>query len=101
MRSVMSAVAIGGLHRHVCTSPFTWRAHPNAPGSRSANARLRPRSAHHIELVHATRDAPVAQFQTGRASAQDPLQAEIPLAYLEHNAAALASRRDVTVAQRN
>jgi len=58
-------------------------------------------NAHHVELMHAIRDAASAQFQTGRASAQDPLQAETELAHMEHDAATLASQRDVTVAQMN
>jgi len=58
-------------------------------------------NAHHVELVHAIRDAAAAQFRTGRASVQDPLQAETQLAHLEHDAATLASQRDVTVAQMN
>jgi outer membrane protein, heavy metal efflux system len=58
-------------------------------------------NAHHIELVHAIRDAAAAQYRTGRASVQDPLQAETQLAHLEHDAATLASQRDVTVAQMN
>ena len=58
-------------------------------------------NAHHVELMHAIRDAASAQFQTGRASAQDPLQAETELAHMEHDAATLAAQRDVTVAQMN
>jgi cobalt-zinc-cadmium efflux system outer membrane protein len=56
---------------------------------------------HHVALMRAMRDAATAQFQAGRASAQDPLQAEAELAHMEHDTAILASQRDVTVAQMN
>ena len=55
----------------------------------------------HIELMREMRDAATAQFQSGRASAQDPLQAEAELTHLEHDALILASQRDVTIAQMN
>lgn len=58
-------------------------------------------NAHHVELMRAMRDGATAQFQVGRASAQDPLQAEAELAHMEHDTAILASQRDVTVAQMN
>jgi cobalt-zinc-cadmium efflux system outer membrane protein len=58
-------------------------------------------NAHHVELMGAMRDAAMAQFQVGRGSAQDPLQAEAELAHMEHDTAILASQRDVTVAQMN
>ena len=58
-------------------------------------------NAHHVELMRAMRDAATAQFQAGRASAQDPLQAEAELAHMEHDTAILAAQRDVTVAQMN
>jgi len=58
-------------------------------------------NAHHVELMRAMRDGATAQFQAGRASAQDPLQAEAELAHMEHDTAILASQRDVTVAQMN
>jgi len=56
---------------------------------------------HHVALMRAMRDGATAQFQAGRASAQDPLQAEAELAHMEHDSAILASQRDVTVAQMN
>jgi outer membrane protein TolC len=56
---------------------------------------------HHVELMRAMRDGATAQFQVGRASAQDPLQAEAELAHMEHDTAILASQRDITVAQMN
>src|SRR5258708_7404979 len=58
-------------------------------------------NARHVELMRAMRDGAMAQFQAGRASAQDPLQAEAELAHMEHDTAILTSQRDVTVAQMN
>ncbi|HEY4157711.1 MAG TPA: TolC family protein [Polyangiaceae bacterium] len=58
-------------------------------------------NAHHVELLRAMRAGATAQFAAGRGSAQDPLQAEAELAHMEHDAAVLASQRDVTVAQMN
>ena len=58
-------------------------------------------NAHHVELMRSMRDGATAQFQVGRGSAQDPLQAEAELAHMEHDTAILASQRDVTVAQMN
>ena len=58
-------------------------------------------NAHHVELMRSMRDAATAQFQVGRGSAQDPLQAEAELAHMEHDTEILAAQRDVTVAQMN
>jgi outer membrane protein TolC len=58
-------------------------------------------NAQHIELMRAMRSGATAQYETGRASAQDPLQAEFELTHMEHDAVILASQRDVTVAQMN
>ena len=58
-------------------------------------------NAHHVELMRSMHAAAVAQFEAGRASAQDPLQAEFELTHMEHDTVILASRRDVTVAQMN
>ena len=58
-------------------------------------------NARHVQLMRAMRDGAMAQFQAGRASAQDPLQAEAELTHMEHDSAILASQRDVTVAQMN
>jgi outer membrane protein TolC len=55
----------------------------------------------HIELMRAMHGAAIAQYEAGRASAQDPLQAEFELTHMEHDAVILASERDVTVAQMN
>jgi outer membrane protein TolC len=56
---------------------------------------------HHIALVRDLKAAALAQFESGRGSAQDPLQAEAELTHMEHDAVILASARDVTVAQMN
>jgi outer membrane protein TolC len=56
---------------------------------------------HHVELMRSMQAAATAQFEAGRGSAQDPLQAEFELTHMEHDAVILASQRDVTVAQMN
>jgi cobalt-zinc-cadmium efflux system outer membrane protein len=58
-------------------------------------------NAHHVELMHSMHAAAIAQFEAGRASAQDPLQAEFELTHMEHDTVILASQRDITVAQMN
>jgi outer membrane protein TolC len=58
-------------------------------------------NAHHVELMRSMHAAAIAQFEAGRASAQDPLQAEFELTHMEHDTIILASKRDVTVAQMN
>jgi outer membrane protein TolC len=58
-------------------------------------------NGHHVELMRAMHDAALARFESGRGSAQDPLQAEFELTHMEHNTVILASRRDVTIAQMN
>jgi cobalt-zinc-cadmium efflux system outer membrane protein len=58
-------------------------------------------NAQHIELMQAMKAGATAQFETGRGSAQDPLQAEAELAHMEHDAVKLRSQREVTVAQMN
>jgi outer membrane protein, heavy metal efflux system len=58
-------------------------------------------NAHHVELMRSMQAAATAQFETGRASAQDPLQAEFELIHMEHDAVILASQSEVTVAQMN
>jgi outer membrane protein, heavy metal efflux system len=55
----------------------------------------------HIELMRAMRGGATAQFESGRGSAQDPLQAENALAHMERDAAVLGSERDIVVAQMN
>jgi cobalt-zinc-cadmium efflux system outer membrane protein len=56
---------------------------------------------HHVELMRSMHAAALAQFEAGRASAQDPLQAEFELTHMEHDTVILASQRDVAVAQMN
>ncbi len=58
-------------------------------------------NAHHVELMRSMHAAAIAQFEAGRGSAQDPLQAEFELTHMEHDTVILASQRDVTVAQMN
>lgn len=58
-------------------------------------------NAHHVELMRSMRAAAAAQYETGRGSAQDPLQAEFELAHMEHDTVILGSQRDVAVAQMN
>jgi outer membrane protein TolC len=58
-------------------------------------------NASHVALMRAMHQSAVAQFGTGRGSAQDALQAEAELTHLEHDAVVLATQRDVTVAQMN
>jgi outer membrane protein TolC len=58
-------------------------------------------NANHVELMRVMHSAATAQFEAGRAPAQDPLQAEAELAHMERDTAILASQRDVTVAQMN
>lgn len=55
----------------------------------------------HVELMRVLRASAAAQLEAGRGSLQDPLQAEVELAHLEHESAVLASQRDVTVAEMN
>jgi outer membrane protein TolC len=55
----------------------------------------------HVALMRAMHAGAIAQFESGRASAQDPLQAEFELTHMEHDAVIFASKRDVTVAQMN
>jgi cobalt-zinc-cadmium efflux system outer membrane protein len=58
-------------------------------------------NAEHLELMRAMQAGATAQFEAGRGSAQDPLQAESELAHMEHDALRIASERDVVVAQMN
>ena len=53
-------------------------------------------NAHHVELMRSMHAAAIAQFEAGRASAQDPLQAEFELTHMEHDTRRprLAARRD-------
>jgi outer membrane protein TolC len=58
-------------------------------------------NAHHVALMRSMQTAATAQYESGRGSAQDPLQAEFELVHMEHDTLILASHRDVTVAQMN
>src|SRR5271154_5940558 len=58
-------------------------------------------NAHHVELMRSMQAAATSQYEVGRGSAQDPLQAEFELTHMEHDTIILASQRDVTVAQMN
>jgi outer membrane protein TolC len=58
-------------------------------------------NAHHVVLMRSMQAAATAQYEAGRGSAQDPLQAEFELTHMEHDAVVLASRRDITMAQMN
>jgi outer membrane protein, heavy metal efflux system len=58
-------------------------------------------NAHHVELMRSMQAAATAQYEVGRGSAQDPLQAEFELTHMEHDTLILASQRDVTVARMN
>ncbi len=58
-------------------------------------------NGHHVEVMRTMRAAAMAQFESGRGSAQDSLQAEFELTHMEHDAVVLATQRDVTVAQMN
>jgi len=58
-------------------------------------------NSHHVESMRVMQGGATAQFESGRGSAQDPLQAETELAHMEHDSAILASRRDIVVAQMN
>ena len=58
-------------------------------------------NAQHQALLRELKAAAVAQFVSGRGSAQDSLQAETELTHLEHYAVVLATDRDVAIAQMN
>ncbi|MGH7326853.1 MAG: TolC family protein, partial [Polyangiaceae bacterium] len=56
---------------------------------------------HHVALMRELKASALAQFEGGRGSAQDPLQAEAELAHMEHDAITLEADREITVAQMN
>ena len=58
-------------------------------------------NAQHVDLMRSMRGGALAQFEAGRASAQDPLQAEFELTHMEHDAVILVSKRDIAMAQMN
>ncbi|QRK11489.1 TolC family protein [Archangium violaceum] len=58
-------------------------------------------NAHHEEVLREMRRAAEAQYVAGRASQQDPLQAEVELGMLERERLMLESQREVLQAQLN
>jgi outer membrane protein, heavy metal efflux system len=58
-------------------------------------------NAEHVELMRSMQTAATSQFEAGRGSAHDALQAESELTHLEHDAAMLEANRDVAAAQMN
>ena len=58
-------------------------------------------NAHHVALMRSMQSAATIQFESGRGSMQDSLQAEFELAHMEHDAVTLATQRDVATAQMN
>ena len=58
-------------------------------------------NARHLELMRALRSGVASQFESGRAGAQDLLQAESEMTKLEYDTAVLSAQRDVVTAQMN
>ena len=58
-------------------------------------------NAEHGRLLSDLKKSAEAQYTAGRASQQDPLQAENEIAHLQHEGVVLESERDVVVAQLN
>lgn len=58
-------------------------------------------NAKHYDLVSEIRSAAQGQYAAGRASQQEPLQAEVELAHVEHDRVVLESRHSVIVARMN
>jgi outer membrane protein, heavy metal efflux system len=58
-------------------------------------------NAQHVVLMRSMQAAATVQYEAGRGSSRDPLQAEFELAHMEHDAVVLASQRDVAIAQMN
>ncbi|MFZ1865525.1 MAG: TolC family protein [Polyangiales bacterium] len=55
----------------------------------------------HRQLIEDIRASAMVQYEAGRVSQQDPLQAEVELAHIIHERVMLESQRDVIVAQIN
>lgn len=55
----------------------------------------------HASLLRALKESAEIQYEAGRASLQDPLQAEVELAHLDHERILLESRRNIVIAQLN
>lgn len=66
-----------------------------------AVARSLELNAEHSALVQEIKLAAQAQYEAGRASQHDPLQAEIELAHIDHERIRLMARRGVLTAQMN
>lgn len=58
-------------------------------------------NAEHEALVNAIADVATVRYATGHAPQQDPIQADLELAHIEHEKVVLASQRDVVAAQIN
>ncbi len=58
-------------------------------------------NAHHVAVVEELKSSAEAQYAVGRASQQDPLQAEVELAQMQRERAELQANRDVLRAQLN
>ena len=58
-------------------------------------------NSQHVQLMQSMRTAASTQYEAGRGSANDALQAEAELTQLERQAAVLEADRDVLVAQMN
>lgn len=55
----------------------------------------------HVALLERLKQSAEAQYAVGRGSQQDPLQAEVELAHLEHQRIVLTTRRGIVTAQIN
>ena len=55
----------------------------------------------HRALLAQFKESAEAQYVVGRASQQDPIQAEVEIAHLEHDRLSLETRRDILIAQLN
>lgn len=58
-------------------------------------------NAEHVDLLRTFKDSATAQYTAGKASQQDPLQAEVELTHVEHMNVTLAADREVIRAQLN
>ena len=58
-------------------------------------------NAEHADLVSALLDTATARYLTGHAPQQDPIQAELEVAHIDHERVVLESQREVVAAQIN
>jgi outer membrane protein TolC len=63
--------------------------------------RLLALNAEHRRLIEDIRASAMVQYEAGRVSQQDPLQAEVELAHVIHQRVMLEAQRDVVVSQIN